>query len=133
MNSQIFYQNRFQKKIDFCETILYEQPNQENIKDFLPLRFKIDSIIENEYHIKDNTGKNIIVFLHIETKEIVYIEFYEPNENFSEIKKYLMEEKNYEWPISEHNCDYLHNDKLLLTLCPGMRPGVMIQVSKKKL
>ncbi|MBN2893457.1 MAG: hypothetical protein JXL97_16405 [Bacteroidales bacterium] len=68
--------------------------------------------------------------MHIETYEIVYVEFFEPEGNFNEMKSWLMNDKNYKWPISEHNCDYLHNDKLLLTICPGMENGIMIEVSK---
>lgn len=129
LSAQAFNIKQFEKNLYLSQYLLQKQPKRDSLSKILPKEFKLDSITAFNYYIKDKFNQKIVVYLHIESLKIVYVELFENQHNYNDIKDYLINKKNYIWSASEHNCDYLNNKILSMTLCPRMKEGVMIHVS----
>ncbi len=129
LSAQAFNIKQFDKNLYLSQYLLQIQPKRDSLLKILPKEYKLDSITAFNYYIKDKFNQKITVYLHIESLKIVYIELFESQQNYKAMKDYLINKKKYTWFASEHNCDYLNNKKINITLCPGMKEGVMINIS----
>lgn len=128
--AQTFNPNNFNIKLNLSELLLTKQPTREKLQSLLPKEFGIDSLQEFKYFLKDSMGIPVIVYLHIKTLKIVYIEFYENQLFQKDMYDYIIQKKSFDWIGSEHNCDYFNNKKTAIVICPGMEKGMMIHISK---
>lgn len=127
--AQTFDIKQFEKNLYLSQYLLQKQPDRDTLLKNIPKDYKIDSISPFNYYFRDKFNQKITVYLHIESLKIVYIELFDKQENYKDLKDYLIQKKKFVWNISEHNCDYLNNKKFLITICPGMKEGVMIHIS----
>lgn len=123
MSKNIFSQNfnysYFEKLLQFSELLLTTQPNANQVESLNNDVFKLSDVQQFQYIFEDKVNHTTITaYLHIETLQLVYVEFFIKTEDYPEVKDYLMNVKLFEWPISEHNCDYLNNNRLQIALCP---------------
>ncbi len=122
----------FDLKLKFSTALVNDQPSKEQLLKWMPENFTIDSLTELVYYSKSTDYKAITVHLHLKTKEIVYVDFFENEIGVKDITTFLLKEKNYEYMASEHNCDYFNNKENAIQMCPGLDEGTMIDVSKYK-
>jgi len=130
LKAQSFNPKNFDSKVRLSEFLLMKQPSRDSLERMLPSGYKIESLKEFQYVLKDSSGVILTAYLHIKTLKIVYVEFYEKQEYKKELYDYLTKNKNFEYVASEHMCDFMNNKKISFTICPGMEEGMMINISK---
>ena len=136
-NKQLFKEIRsnlstkmLELKLKFSTSLVNDQPSVEKLLKWMPDNFTIDSLTEFKYCFKALDYTTITAHLHLETRKIVYVEFFETEKEVKEITRFLLKEKGYKYVASEHMCDYFNNKKNAIQMCPGMEKGTMIDVSK---
>jgi len=128
--AQSFNAKNFEIKVKLSELLLAKQPSRDSLIKILPRGYKIESLKEFQYVLKDSSSIIMTAYLHIKTLKIVYVEFYENQSFKTELYDYLIKQNKFDYVASEHNCDYLNNKKISFTICPGMKEGLMINISK---
>ncbi len=128
-SAQQFNIKQFDENLNLSSYLLQNQPNIDSLIKTLPKDYKMDSISAFKCYVKDKLNRKIVVYLHIKSLKIVYVELHESQKNFQDLNNYLTNTKNFTYIGSERNCDYLNDKTLSITLCSGMKDGIMIHVS----
>ena len=129
-NAQNTGLQKFENKLKLSELLLSKQFSREDLTNAAPSGLKVVALKEHEYIFKDKFGSTITAHLHIESLKVVYVEFEESLSVQHELYEYLLDTKNFELLGTEHNCDYLNNKIISISLCPGNGDGITVQVTK---